>query len=93
MSLIPANQTLVNKQRNVLAKNYRRASINDQIVTIDHNDADASFILPNFLELSDDTCLRIMNSLVDTPTMTALEKTSILFTKKTTNLDYYLNIL
>lgn len=45
-------------------------------MTIDHNDADASFLLPNLFELPDDIRARVMDSLVDTPTMTSLEETS-----------------
>jgi hypothetical protein len=77
LSTVSANQTLVHNQRNVLAKNFRRISVNDEIVTIDHNDADASFLLPNLFELPDDIRVRVMDSLVDTPTMTTLEETSI----------------
>jgi hypothetical protein len=51
-------------------------------VTIDHNDADASFILPDLSELSDDIRRRMMNNLVDITTMKVLEETSILFMKK-----------
>ena len=76
LSTVSANQTLVYNQRNVLAKNFRRISVNDEIVTIDHNDADASFLLPNLFELPDDIRTRVMDSLVDTPTMTSLEETS-----------------
>lgn len=50
--------------------------MNDEIVTIDHNDADASFLLPNLSELPDDIRSRVMDSLVDTPTMATLEETS-----------------
>ncbi|CAF0883527.1 unnamed protein product [Rotaria sp. Silwood1] len=75
LSTVSANQTLVYNQRNVLAKNFRRISINDEIVTIDHNDADASFLLPNLYELPDDIRTRVMDSLVDTTTMTTLEET------------------
>jgi hypothetical protein len=76
LSTVSANQTLVNNQRNVLASNYRRTSINDEIVTIDHNDAEASFILPNLYELPEEIRNRVMESLVDTPTMVSLEETS-----------------
>lgn len=76
LSTVSANQTLANNQRNVLAKNYRRTSINDEIVTIDHNDADASFLLPNLYELPEDIRIRVTDSLVDTPTMASLEETS-----------------
>ena len=76
LSTVSANQTLANNQRNVLAKNFRRTSINDEIVTIDHNDADASFLLPNLFELPEEIRLRVMDSLVDTPTMASLEETS-----------------
>jgi hypothetical protein len=76
LSTVSANQTLVNNQRNVLAKNFRRISVNDEIVTIDHNDADASFLLPNLHELPDDMRTRVMDSLVDTSTMATLEETS-----------------
>ncbi|UJR21039.1 hypothetical protein I4U23_024139 [Adineta vaga] len=75
LSTVSANQTLVNNQRNVLAKNFRRISVNDEIVTIDHTDADASFLLPNLFELPDNIRTRVMDSLVDTPTMTTLEET------------------
>ncbi|CAF1381319.1 unnamed protein product [Adineta steineri] len=75
LSTVSANQTLVNNQRNVLANNYRRTSINDEIVTIDHNDAESSFILPNLYELPEDIRIRVMDSLVDTPTMISLEET------------------
>jgi hypothetical protein len=51
-------------------------------VTIDHNDADASFILPDLSELSDDIRRCMMNNLVDITTMKVLEETSILFMKK-----------
>ncbi len=51
-------------------------------MTIDHNDADASFILPDLSELSDDIRRRMMNNLVDITTMKVLEETSILFMKK-----------
>jgi hypothetical protein len=51
-------------------------------VTIDHDDADASFILPDLSELSDDIRRRMMNNLVDITTMKVLEETSILFMKK-----------
>lgn len=67
---------MANNQRNVLAKNFRRTSINDEIVTIDHNDADASFLLPNLFELPEEIRPRVMESLVDTPTMVSLEETS-----------------
>ena len=76
LSTVSANQTLVNNQRNALAKNYRRTSINDEIVTIDHHDADASFILPNLNELAEEIRLRVMENLVDTPTMISLEENS-----------------
>lgn len=76
LSTVSANQTLVHNQRNLLAKNFRRISVNDEIVTIDHNDADASFLLPNLFELPDEIRTRVMDSLVDTPTMTSLEETS-----------------
>jgi hypothetical protein len=66
----------VHNQRNVLAKNFRRISVNDEIVTIDHADADASFLLPNLYELPDDIRTRVMDSLVDTPTMATLEESS-----------------
>ncbi|UJR28474.1 hypothetical protein I4U23_009712 [Adineta vaga] len=75
LSTVSANQTLVNNQRDVLANNYRRTSINDEIVTIDHNDAESSFILPNLYELPEDIRIRVMDSLVDTPTMVSLEET------------------
>jgi hypothetical protein len=75
LSTVSANQTLVHNQRNALANNFRRISVNDEIVTIDHNDADASFLLPNLFELPDDIRIRVMDSLVDTPTMTTLEET------------------
>ncbi|CAF1000789.1 unnamed protein product [Adineta ricciae] len=75
LSTVSANQTLVDNQRNALANNYRRTSINDEIVTIDHNDAEASFILPNLYELPEDIRVRVMDSLVDTPTMVSLEET------------------
>ncbi len=51
-------------------------------MTIDHNDADASFILPDLSELSDDIRRCMMNNLVDITTMKVLEETSILFMKK-----------
>ncbi len=51
-------------------------------MTIDHDDADASFILPDLSELSDDIRRRMMNNLVDITTMKVLEETSILFMKK-----------
>ena len=76
LSTVSANQTLVNNQRNALAKNFRRISINDEIVTIDHTDADSSFLLPNLYELPDAIRTRVTNSLVDTTTMTTLEETS-----------------
>ncbi|CAF3675428.1 unnamed protein product [Rotaria sordida] len=75
LSTVSANQSLVHNQRNVLAKNFRRISINDEIVTIDHNDADASFLLPNLYELPDDIRTRVLDSLVDTTTMATLEET------------------
>lgn len=78
LSTVSANQTLVHNQRNLLAKNYRRISVNDEIVTIDHNDADASFILPNLYDLPEHIRIRLMDNLVDTPTMVSLEETSIL---------------
>jgi hypothetical protein len=77
LSTVPANQVLVNNQRNILAKNYRRTSFNDEIVTIDHDDADALFILPNLYELPDNLRLRVMGNLVDTPRMASLEETSM----------------
>ena len=77
LSTVSANQTLVCNQRNALAKTFRRISINDEIVTIDHNDADALFLLPNLYELPDDIRTRVMDSLVDTTTMAALEETSM----------------
>lgn len=76
LSTVSANQTLVHNQRNLLAKNFRRISVNDDIVTIDHNDADASFLLPNLCDLPDEIRARVIDSLVDTPTMTTLEDTS-----------------
>lgn len=60
-----------------MAKNFRRISVNDEIVTIDHNDADASFLLPNLYELPDEIRTRVMDSLVDITTMATLEETSI----------------
>jgi hypothetical protein len=75
LSTVSANQALVHNQRNLLAKNFRRISINDDIVTIDHSDADASFLLPNLYAFSDDIRIRVTDSLVDTPTMTTLEDT------------------
>lgn len=66
----------MHNQRNLLAKNFRRISVNDEIVTIDHIDADASFLLPNLYELPDDIRTRVMDSLVDTTTMATLEETS-----------------
>ena len=77
LSTVSANQTLVNNQRNALARNFRRISVNDEIVTIDHTDADASFLLPNLYELPDEIRTRVMDSLVDTPTMTTLEESSM----------------
>lgn len=74
-STVSANQTLVNNQRNLLAKTYRRTSINDDIVTIDHDDADALFILPNLFELSDPIRKYVMDNLIDFPTMNILEET------------------
>ncbi|CAF3566238.1 unnamed protein product [Rotaria sp. Silwood1] len=70
-----SNQTNVHQQRDVLPKNYRRKSINDDIITIDHNDADTSFILPNLYELPEDIRIRVMDNLVDIPTMVSLEET------------------
>ncbi|CAF1040130.1 unnamed protein product [Rotaria sp. Silwood1] len=70
-----SNQTYVHQQRDVLPKNYRRKSINDDIITIDHNDADTSFILPNLYELPEDIRIRVMDNLVDIPTMVSLEET------------------
>ena len=81
LSTVSANQTLVHNQRNLLAKNFRRISVNDDIVTIDHNDADASFLLPNLYDLPDEIRVRVIDSLVDTPTMTTLEETSV-FTRQ-----------
>jgi hypothetical protein len=81
LSTVAANQTLVHNQRNVLAKNYRRTSFNDEIVTINHNDADASFLLPNLNEIPENIRIRVMDNLVDTPTMNALEETSILLNR------------
>jgi hypothetical protein len=81
----------VHNQRNVLAKNFRRISINDEIVTIDHSDADASFLLPNLFELPDEIRTRVIDSLVDTPTMATLEETSIdLFYKISIELFFFL---
>ena len=77
LSTVSANQSLVYNQRNLLAKNFRRISVNDDIVTIDHNDADASFLLPNLYELPDEIRIRVMDSLVDAPTMSTLEETSM----------------
>ncbi|CAM4872963.1 unnamed protein product [Rotaria socialis] len=74
LSTVSANQSLVYNQRNALAKNFRRISVNDEIVTIDHTDADASFLLPNLYELPDDIRTRVMDSLVDTTTMATLEE-------------------
>ena len=76
LSTVSANQTLVSNQRNALARHFRRISVNDEIVTIDHTDADASFLLPNLDELPDEVRTQVMNSLVDTPTMTTLEESS-----------------
>lgn len=75
LSTVSANQTLVHNQRNVLAKNFRRISVNDEIVTIDHMDADASFLLPNLFDLPEEIRTRVMDSLVDLPTMQTLEET------------------
>ena len=77
LSTVSPNQTLVHNQRNVLAKNFRRISVNDEIVTIDHTDADASFLLPNLFDLPEEIRTRVMDSLVDLPTMQTLEETSI----------------
>nr|ACI90379.1 zinc finger protein Cezanne-like protein [Philodina roseola] len=74
LSTVSANQTLVHQQRNLLAKNYRRISVNDEIVTIDHTDADASFLLPNLSDLPDEIRIRVTDSLVDTTTMNTLEE-------------------
>lgn len=57
-------------------KTNHHGCINDDIVTIDHHDADASFILPNLLELPEEIRVRVMDNLVDTPTMVSLEETS-----------------
>ncbi len=78
LSPVSTNQTLVHNQRTILANNYRHTSINDEIVTIDHNDGESSFILPNLYELPEDIRIRVMDGLVDTPTMASLEETSIL---------------
>ncbi|CAF4566906.1 unnamed protein product [Rotaria sp. Silwood2] len=75
LSTVPANQIYIHQQRDILAKNYRRISINDDIITIDHNDADTSFILPNLYELPEDIRIRVMDNLVDIPTMVSLEET------------------
>lgn len=66
----------MHQQRNLLAKNYRRISVNDEIVTIDHTDADASFLLPNLFDLPDEIRIRVTDSLVDTTTMNTLEENS-----------------
>ncbi|CAF2757826.1 unnamed protein product [Rotaria sp. Silwood2] len=79
LSTVPANQIYIHQQRDILAKNYRRISINDDIITIDHNDADTSFILPNLYELPEDIRIRVMDNLVDIPTMVSLEETSIYY--------------
>lgn len=76
LSTVSANQTLVHQQRNLLAKNFRRISVNDQIVTIDHIDADASFLLPNLSQYPEEVRNRFINSLVDLSTMNILEETS-----------------
>lgn len=47
-------------------------------MTIDHTDADASFLLPNLLDLPDDIRIRVTDSLVDTTTMNTLEENSSL---------------
>ncbi len=52
-------------------------AINDQIVTINHPDADASFILPNLSELAEEIRSEIINNLIDLSTMKVLQKTSI----------------
>ncbi|CAF0788791.1 unnamed protein product [Rotaria sordida] len=75
LSTISPNQTHVHHQRDILAKNSRRIFINDDIITIDHNDTDASFILPNLYELPEDIRMRVMDNLVDIPTMVSLEET------------------
>ncbi|CAF3661763.1 unnamed protein product [Rotaria sordida] len=75
LSTISPNQTHVYHQRDILAKNSRRIFINDDIITIDHNDTDASFILPNLYELPEDIRMRVMDNLVDIPTMVSLEET------------------
>lgn len=82
LSTIVANQVLVENQRNILAENYRRTSINDEIVTIDHDDADASFILPNLFRLPIEIRPRILDDLLDLPTMKVLEETSTSFSYK-----------
>lgn len=76
LSTVSANQSLVNNQRTLLARNFRRISINDEIVTIDHSDAEASFVLPNLYDLPDEIQNRVMNNLVDLTTLNNLEENS-----------------
>lgn len=83
----------MHNQRNLLAKNFRRISVNDEIVTIDHIDADASFLLPNLYELPDDIRTRVMDSLVDTTTMATLEETSNRFLFLIENLKKIISIV
>ncbi|CAF0867015.1 unnamed protein product [Didymodactylos carnosus] len=79
LSTVSANQSLVFNQRTTIAKNFRRSSVNDQIVTINHVEADASFVLTDLNSLKEEIRTRVMDSLVDQPTMTALEETSKFF--------------
>lgn len=79
LSVVPANKSLVKNQRNILAQNYRRTSINHEIITLDHDDDDALFILPNLYELFEDTRICVMDNLVDKRIMKSLEETRIIF--------------
>ncbi|CAM4748568.1 unnamed protein product [Rotaria magnacalcarata] len=74
-SNISENQTFEQYQPDTPSKSYRHKLIKDDIITIDHNDTDASFILPNLYELPEDIRIRVMDNIVDIPTMVSLEET------------------
>lgn len=80
-SLESKQTTLPHDPQDAPAKSYRKKSINDDIITVEHHDTDTSFILPNLYELPEDIRARVMDNIVDVPTMVSLEETSILSQK------------
>ena len=70
-----APPSFAKQQRN--SSSLKNSRLISDIITIDHDNGDASFILPNFYTLPESIRLYIKNSLIDIPTMVSLEEASI----------------